>query len=185
MISGSAWLYNKWKQCTSRNVWELGTTPQWSAVVCLSQKSQGKGCRPFTAALRLPSFCHTALSPLTSTPVKLFCGWPNAPKLSPEHFAICIIWPLAEAASVALYKVVCFRHTSTLRNARSKQWQPWLAACALAFLAVFVYATHATQAIAFQWKPCFTQVDSVFYRPRVDNQLVGWDITNYNGGCRR
>jgi len=24
---------------------------------------------------------------------------------------------------------------------------------ALAFLAVFVYATHATQAIAFEWKP--------------------------------
>ena len=28
----------------------------------------------------------------------------------------------------------------------------WLA---LAFLAVFVYATHATQAIAFEWKPGF------------------------------
>jgi len=27
---------------------------------------------------------------------------------------------------------------------------------ALAFLAVFVYATHATQAIAFEWKPDFT-----------------------------
>jgi len=27
---------------------------------------------------------------------------------------------------------------------------------ALAFLAVFVYATHATQAIAFEWKPGFT-----------------------------
>jgi len=26
---------------------------------------------------------------------------------------------------------------------------------ALAFLAVFVYATHATQAIAFEWKPSF------------------------------
>jgi len=26
---------------------------------------------------------------------------------------------------------------------------------ALAFLAVFVYATHATQAIAFEWKPGF------------------------------
>jgi len=26
---------------------------------------------------------------------------------------------------------------------------------ALAFLAVFVYATHATQAIAFDWKPGF------------------------------
>jgi len=25
-----------------------------------------------------------------------------------------------------------------------------------AFLAVFVYATHATQAIAFEWKPGFT-----------------------------
>ena len=27
---------------------------------------------------------------------------------------------------------------------------------ALAFLAVFVYATHATQAIAFAWKPGLT-----------------------------
>ena len=26
---------------------------------------------------------------------------------------------------------------------------------ALAFLEVFVYATHATQAIAFEWKPGF------------------------------
>ena len=38
---------------------------------------------------------------------------------------------------------------------------------ALAFLAVFVYATHATQAIAFEWKPgfslslCFTTCHSV------------------------
>ena len=29
---------------------------------------------------------------------------------------------------------------------------------ALAFLVVFVYATHATQAIAFEWKPGFTRV---------------------------
>jgi len=28
---------------------------------------------------------------------------------------------------------------------------------ALAFLAVFVYATHATQAIAFEWKPGLKQ----------------------------
>jgi len=28
---------------------------------------------------------------------------------------------------------------------------------ALKFLAVFVYATHATQAIAFEWKPGFIQ----------------------------
>jgi len=32
---------------------------------------------------------------------------------------------------------------------------------ALAFLAVFVYATHATQAIAFEWKPGFSSVISV------------------------
>ena len=33
----------------------------------------------------------------------------------------------------------------------------WLASAknALAFLAVFVYATHSTQAIAFEWKPSF------------------------------
>ena len=29
---------------------------------------------------------------------------------------------------------------------------------ALAFLAVFVYATDATQAIAFEWKPGFSEV---------------------------
>ena len=29
---------------------------------------------------------------------------------------------------------------------------------ALAFLAVFVYATHATQAIVFEWKPGFTHL---------------------------
>ena len=29
---------------------------------------------------------------------------------------------------------------------------------ALAFLAVFVYATHATPAIAFEWKPGFNRV---------------------------
>ena len=32
---------------------------------------------------------------------------------------------------------------------------------ALAFLAVFVYATHATQAIAFEWKPGLSVVDSL------------------------
>jgi len=30
---------------------------------------------------------------------------------------------------------------------------------ALAFLAVFVYATHATQAIAFEWKPGFRECE--------------------------
>ena len=34
---------------------------------------------------------------------------------------------------------------------------------ALAFLAVFVYATHATQAIAFEWKPGVSQY--YFYYP--------------------
>jgi len=34
----------------------------------------------------------------------------------------------------------------------------WLALTqALAFLAVFVYATHATQAIAFEWKSGFSK----------------------------
>ena len=32
-------------------------------------------------------------------------------------------------------------------------WRLRLLREALAFLAVFVYATHATQAIAFEWKP--------------------------------
>jgi len=35
---------------------------------------------------------------------------------------------------------------------------------ALAFLAVFVYATHATQAIAFEWKPGLTLDTLVKYR---------------------
>ena len=29
---------------------------------------------------------------------------------------------------------------------------------AIAFIAVFIYAMHATQAIAFEWKPVLTQV---------------------------
>jgi len=36
---------------------------------------------------------------------------------------------------------------------------------ALAFLAVFVYATHATQAIAFEWKPGLSE------RSVVNNKL--------------
>jgi len=38
----------------------------------------------------------------------------------------------------------------------STEYSYWLAHAptqALAFLAVFVYATHETQAIAFEWKP--------------------------------
>jgi len=39
---------------------------------------------------------------------------------------------------------------------RSSGNHDWLLANAtLAFLAVFVYATHATQALAFAWKPGF------------------------------
>jgi len=44
------------------------------------------------------------------------------------------------------------------RNARSKQWQPRLAACQrnrLRFLR-FSFTPHATQAIAFEWKPGFS-----------------------------
>jgi len=37
---------------------------------------------------------------------------------------------------------------------RSSGNYDWL--LALAFLAVFVYATHATRAIAFEWKPGFS-----------------------------
>ena len=33
---------------------------------------------------------------------------------------------------------------------------------ALAFFAVFVYATHATQAIAFEWKPGFRRCVQVY-----------------------
>ena len=42
----------------------------------------------------------------------------------------------------------------------------------LAFLAVFVYATHATQAIAFEWKPGFRLFTARFCVP-VDGRSVG------------
>jgi len=32
---------------------------------------------------------------------------------------------------------------------------------ALAFLAVFVYATHATQAIALEWKPGLSRLSTI------------------------
>jgi len=51
------------------------------------------------------------------------------------------------------------------RNKRKRQ--PTMIGClptqALAFLGVFVYATHATQAIAFEWKPGFTKVVLLCY----------------------
>ena len=44
---------------------------------------------------------------------------------------------------------------------RSSGNHDWLLTTqAIAFLAVFVYATHATQAIAFEWKPGFILVSS-------------------------
>ena len=54
-------------------------------------------------------------------------------------------------------QLICTQQTQAPanRNARSKQWQPCMIGClptqALAFLAVFVYATHAMQTIAFEW----------------------------------
>ena len=42
----------------------------------------------------------------------------------------------------------------------------------LAFLAVLVYATHATQAIAFEWKPGFTRLS----RNVAVNLNCAWDI---------
>ena len=48
---------------------------------------------------------------------------------------------------------------------------------ALAFLAVFVYATHATQAIAFEWKPGLT------VKATPDNSYFpvsfGWERSKY------
>jgi len=46
---------------------------------------------------------------------------------------------------------------------------------ALAFLAVFVYATHATQAIAFEWKPGLTEHNAllILLRRRNVTQNVG------------
>ena len=43
---------------------------------------------------------------------------------------------------------------------------------ALAFLAVFVYATHATQAIAFEWKPGFSNLS------RFRRQLAKLDLSS-------
>jgi len=51
---------------------------------------------------------------------------------------------------------------------RSSGNHDWLLTTqALAYLAVFVYATHATQAIAFEWKPglTLTQYLSIVHRP--------------------
>jgi len=45
--------------------------------------------------------------------------------------------------------------------------------CARTFLAVFVYATHATQAIAFQWKPGLSE-DCEMDR---SGHVVSMDIT--------
>ena len=61
-------------------------------------------------------------------------------------------------------------------NARSKQWQPWfcLPTQALAFLAVFVYATHATQAIAFEWKPGLTYSSQYTSLTELDCILLEW-----------
>ena len=55
---------------------------------------------------------------------------------------------------------------------------------ALAFLAVFVYATHATQAIAFEWKPGVTTCVFLF------NMTQGSDDSyivklNYGGALGR
>jgi len=48
---------------------------------------------------------------------------------------------------------------------RSSGNYDWLLAnaIALAFLAVFAYATHATQAIVFELKPVFTQLSIMWY----------------------
>jgi len=62
---------------------------------------------------------------------------------------------------------------------RSSDNHDWL----LAFVAVFVYATHATQAIAFEWKPGFTYavVDSrTVSSCRSDDQPATWDIETRN-----
>ena len=48
---------------------------------------------------------------------------------------------------------------------------------ALAFLAVFVYATHATQAIAFEWKPGFTDAAKRFNPIGVSGEGVSSFLT--------
>ena len=50
--------------------------------------------------------------------------------------------------------IACVGKEPIMVATASTEHSYWLA---LAFLAVFVYATHVTQAIAFEWKPGFTQ----------------------------
>ena len=57
---------------------------------------------------------------------------------------------------------------------------------ALAFLAVFVYATHATHAIAFEWKPGLTHAETSggraqCARTRVSSELMIGRLLR--GGC--
>ena len=48
---------------------------------------------------------------------------------------------------------------------------------ALAFLAVFVYATHATQAIAFEWKPGLKLCCSL-YAQNVEVEKLMWQTVH-------
>jgi len=52
----------------------------------------------------------------------------------------------------------------------------------LAFLAVFVYATHATQAIAFEWKPGFTGV--MVFHP-ANSGFLGLSVLELGRGTRQ
>ena len=56
---------------------------------------------------------------------------------------------------------------------------------ALAFLAVFVYATHATQAIAFEWKPGFRLYKETWIKQtfaRLTSSLSGGGLVGRLGG---
>ena len=59
---------------------------------------------------------------------------------------------------------------------RSSGYHDWLLATqALAFLAAFVYVTHATQAIAFGWKPGLSDVSPLYHHHHSsssNNQLM-------------
>ena len=56
---------------------------------------------------------------------------------------------------------------------------------ALAFLAVFVYATHATQAIAFEWKPGLSREASASLRQTSRAEQSGLELGGLFNAARQ
>jgi len=98
---------------------------------------------------------------------------------SPKPYHYTITMPLLSPVSIHTQSLA-LRASQALALASSQSWLPLLRPSIIgwrlrlllenAFLAVFVYATHATQAIAFGWKPGVTS-------PKLPPFFVsfGWD----------